>query len=190
MIKRHAFTIIELVMVIAIIGVLMSIVTTTAQSAIRSARNRKADVCVTVANQGVHTYYAQKDRWPGSIGNEIKRGDMSRLEYNDGESSDWRSVPSEDIRDMIYVCINEAKSGNPMMDISGLYVSRRPGTPDSSGRYRDFGLDFWDAVRGNKHSKKRMRLKEMYFGYPDADGHFHEFSCQYSIPTDSMRIAK
>ena len=64
---RRGFTIIELVMVIAILGILLGIVTTAAAGAIRQAREKKADACCAVVQAAFETYYAQKGEWPGDI---------------------------------------------------------------------------------------------------------------------------
>ena len=46
---RRGFTIIELVMVIAILGILLGIVTTAAANSIKQARSRKAEACCKAA---------------------------------------------------------------------------------------------------------------------------------------------
>ena len=78
------------------------------------------------------------------------------------------------------------RNNNPLMDISGLFVSRDQGEPGGRGH----GLDFMDAVRGTKRSKKKMQVGEMYFGYPETDhGYFRRFKIVYSVPTDSMEVS-
>ena len=189
--KKKGFTIVELLMVISIIGILLGIVTTAASSSIKSARSRRADTCCTMVEQGFATFYAQKGYWPGSIGSSIKSGNFSGNSNDEGTNnqsdSDKYVLNASEIDSMIRDLISETKSGNPMMDISGLFVSRAQGESGS----KDYGLDFMDAVRGTKRSRKKMTTSEMHFGYPETDhGYFRRFKVVYSIPTDEMKVSK
>ena len=80
---KRGFTIIELVMVIAIMGILLGIVTTAASGAIRQARVRKAEACCRVVQAAFETYYAQKGEWPGGIESKIT-GDQANSEGREG----------------------------------------------------------------------------------------------------------
>ena len=62
--KRRGFTIVELLMVIAVLGVLTGIITTAASSAIRQARSRRAQAIKMVIQNGIATYRAQYNYWP------------------------------------------------------------------------------------------------------------------------------
>ena len=189
--KRKGFTIVELLMVVAIIGILLGIVTTAASSSIKQARGQRASACCTMLEQGLATFYAQKGYWPGSIGSSIKSGNISARSNEEGTDSqsdpDKYVLNSSEIDSMIRDLITETKQGNPMMDISGLFVSRGQGEAGS----KDYGLDFMDAVRGTKRSRKKMTTSEMHFGYPESDhGYFRRFKIVYSIPTDEMKVSK
>ena len=86
---------------------------------------------------------------------------------------------------MIKALVDEAKNGNPLMDISGLFVSRSPGENGQKG----YGLDFMDAIHGTRKSQRKMSTGEMYFGYPEPDhGYFRRFKIVYSLPTDEMKV--
>ena len=188
---RAGFTILELLMVLAIIGVLMGIVTNAVFGSIRQARDRKASTCCKIVEQALATYYAQKGKWPGSIGSTIASGSLQgNYKSSSGEIDPNRyELSSSEIRSMISDIVMEAKNGNPMMDISGLYVSRKTGEKGS----KDYGLDFMDAVRGKqkKDFEKRMKVAEMNFGYPESsNGYFRRFKVIYSIPTDEMKVSK
>ena len=102
---KKGFTIVELMMVIGIIGILLGVVTTAAASSIKQARARKASACCQMVEQAFATYYAQKGRWPGSIGSQIASGSFSggsNTEGVDGQSnSDKYVLNSSEISSMM-----------------------------------------------------------------------------------------
>ena len=175
--SRKAFTLVELMAVIAIIGILMGIVTTAAANSIKMSRQQKAQALCSIAKQGLETYRMQKDRWPGSFGAKIASGGVVQRHNDEGTNNqtdyDKYVLEGPEVRDMFKEIVMETvQNGNPMMDISGLFVSRDTGEP---GR-RGYGMDFRDAVRGTKKSPRKMSVAEMYFGYPEKDqGYFRRF---------------
>lgn len=185
---KKGFTIIELAVVIAILGILLGIVSTAAASSIRQARIRKAESLCICVQQGLATYYAQKDRWPDPIGDAKNLGTRSNDEGINNQSDANRYVlNASEVRSVIRALVDEAKKGNPLMDISGLYVSRSPGESGQKG----YGLDFMDAIHGTRKSQKKMSTSEMYFGYPEPDhGYFRRFKIVYSLPTDEMKVSQ
>ena len=193
---KRGFTIVELMMVIAIIAVLMGIVTTAASESIKASRDRKADVLCTLVQTGLATYYEQKGEWPVSIsasGNQEEGQGNSR-------NPDSIVLTAAQVRQCVKALVDETKKNNPMMDISGLFVSRQDGELSGGTDPRNaanaqvkaaYGLDFMQAIRGTKRTKKRMKVSEMYFGYPDPEtGHFLRFKMVYSIPTDTITVSK
>jgi len=188
---KKAFTIIELMVVIGIIAILLTLVTTAASSSMKQARVRKAQACCMIVQQGLATYYAQKARWPGSVGDRIHSGGISSRSNDEGVNGntdpDKYVLDGSEIDDMIAKLIQETKRGNPLMDISGLFVSRSQGEAGS----REYGLDFMPAVRGTKQNRKKMKVSEMHFGYPESShGYFRRFKVVYSIPTDEMKVSQ
>jgi len=200
---RKAFTIVEMMMVLGIIGILLGVVATAASSSIKQARVHKANTCCTVFEQGLATFYAQKGYWPGSVGQRIRNGSLgtrSNTEGSDSQSdTDNYVLTVEEVNSMAKDLIAETKKNNPMMDISGLYVSKDKSPPrserksDGTIEYRPAGnatgLEFMDAVRGTKRTKKKWTTSEMTFGYPRTDGKFMPFKVVYSI-TDEMKVSK
>lgn len=189
--SRRGFTILELAVVIAIIGILLGIVTTAAGSSIRQARARKAEALCTCMQAGLATYYAQKDRWPGSIGDRIASGSIGSRSNEEGRDNYTDAnkyvLDGSEVRDMVKAILDEAKKGNPLMDISGLYVSRDSGEKGRKG----YGMDFLEAIHGTRKSSRKMSSSEMYFGYPETDhGYFRRFKIVYSIPTDEMKVSQ
>ena len=188
---KKGFTIVELMMVIGIIGILLGIVTTAAASSVKQARTRKAETCCHVVEQGLAAYYAQKGRWPGSIGGRIQGGNFSARRNEEGNDnftdSDKYVLDASEIDDMIKDLVKMSCEGNPCMDISGLFVSRSQGEKGSTS----VGMDFMDAIRGTRQSKKKMKVSEMHFGYPESShGYFRRFKVVYSIPSDEMKVSQ
>ena len=185
---RRGFTIIELVMVVAIMGILLGIVTTAAAGAIRQARIRKAEACCKVVQAAFETYYAQKGEWPGGIESKIT-GDKANSEGKEYRSdSDVYVLDPGDVDDMMRDILREYKNGNPCLDISGLFVSRYDGRAGT----RHLGLDFMTAIRGTKQDAngQKMTTSQMHFGYPESShGYFRHFKVVYSKPTDQMKVS-
>ena len=183
---KKAFTIVELMVVIAVIGILMGMVMVAASSSVKASRSKRATALCQLVQTALATYHAQQGRWPDPLQGTIDSGSFdSNTEGTDGESDDQKYVlkPGE-VRALVKALVDETKKGNPLMDISGLYVSRDPGEWKSKGR----GMDFMSAIRGTKWSRIKMKTSEMYFGYPDDDGHFRRFKMIYAIPTDHVTV--
>ena len=198
---KRGFTIVELMMVCGIIAILMGIVTTAASSSIKSSRKQKADALCALVQAGLSTYREQKGEWPVHLPTSRSNNEGS----GGKDDPDKIVLTGEEVRESVRKLVHEAKLDNPMMDISGLFVSREdgelPGASKGSGGIGAnetnrkvkpaYGLDFMQAIRGTKRSQKRMKVSEMYFGYPDPDtGYFLRFRMVYSIPTDTITVSK
>lgn len=187
---KKGFTIVELLMVIGILALLMGIITTAASQSLQAGRTRRAEALCTAVQAGLAAYYAQNDEWPEPLAGKVAKGFSGgpNDEGFDGDTdSDVYVLTAAEVRSMVKALVDEAKQGNPLMDISGLFVSRDPGEAGSKG----VGLDFMTAVRGTKRSPKKMTTAEMYFGYPDTStGHFRRFKMVYSIPTDQLTVKR
>ena len=196
---KKGFTIVELLLVVGIIGILMGIITTAASSSMRSSRKQRADALCSLVQAGLATYHAQKGEWPISFS-----GTRSNNEGTDNNSDpDIIELTGSEVRQCVKALVDETKKGNPMMDISGLWVSRSPGEPQGTGgsgtkgnnlgqqRREGYGMDFMTAIRGSRKSSKKMTTAEMYFGYPDPEtGAFLRFKMTYSRPSDSITVKK
>lgn len=187
--NRRGFTIVELMMVIGIIAVLITIITTAASSSMRAGRSRRAQAMCALVQTGLATYHAQYAKWPNPLGEKVRSGSLSQ---SNSEGTSNRTDPDKyvlsgsEVRQMVKALVEETKKGNPLMDVSGLFVSRHPGEPGEKG----YGMDFMSAVRGTPQSKKKMSTSEMYFGYQDSNsGRFRRFKMVYSIPTDQLSVS-
>ena len=186
---KKAFTLVELMMVIAVIAILLTIVFSSVNGAFVSARQRRAEALCQTVQSGLATYHAQKDEWPGRLGSWVKSDSVPNRPNHEGPNGthdpDKLVLEGSEVREMVKALVDAAKEGNPMMDVSGLYVSRNSGEPGQKG----LGLDFMTAVHGSRESRKRMSTSEMYFGYPDPNtARFRRFKMVYSIPTDSLSV--
>ena len=185
---KKGFTIVELMVVIVVIAVLMGIVTTAASNSVKAGREKRAAALCAVVQTALATYNAQKAEWPPPLGRKVKSGSFSSDNdegINGQNDSDKYVLPASEVRQMVKELVDEAKRGNPLLDISGLFVSRDSGEANGKG----YGMDFMSAIRGTKYSKKKMSTSEMYFGYPDKDtGRFRRFKMVYSIPTDHLSV--
>lgn len=191
---KKGFTIVELLMVVGIIAVLMGIVTTAAASSIKASRRQKANALCTIVQTALATYREQKGRWP--IDMPVSRANREGASGN--SNSDVVVLNGTEVRACVKALVEETKKHNPMMDISGLFVSRQDGElpGGGSGQNNDkikpaYGLDFMAAIHGTRKSSKKMTTSEMYFGYPDpATGYFLRFKMTYSIPSDQLMVSQ
>lgn len=173
---HKGFTLIELMAVIAIIGILLSIVMTATAGAMKFSRRNKAQAIFKCVEEGFNTYHFQNDAWPKAIDSKVrtqanagnnKAGLDGRADYNQ------LYLEGEEIRQSIYEILEiSIKDCNPLMDVSGLYVSRRPG---ENRNEKVVGQNFRDAVR------MHWRVGDMYYGYPHPDtGYFRRFDVVFA----------
>ena len=191
--KRKGFTIVELLMVIGIIGVLTGIVTTAASGAVKNSRKQRAKAISVLVQAGLAAYHAQRGEWPITISET-----RSNKEGTDGESiDDIVILNGTEVRQCVKALVEETRKGTPVMDVSGLFVSRSQGelTVNSSGAGANssgrlgYGLDFMSAIRGTRETSKKMKLSEMYFGYPDPEtGKFLRHYMKYIRSTDTIQV--
>ena len=187
---KKAFTIVELMVVVAILSVLVTLVFSAINGSLADARSRRSDALCHAVQAGLAAYHAQYEEWPSPLGGKVKEGRFSGSNQEGVENTNDPEkyvLQPDEVRKLVKALVDEAKKGNPLMDISGLFVSRDSGEPGRKG----YGLDFIGAVRGTSRSRKKMSTSEMYFGYPDtATGHFRRFKMVYSIPSDSLTVSK
>ena len=185
-------------MVIGIIGVLTGIVTTAASGAVKNSRSQKAKALCALVQAGLAAYHAQEGKWPITISSS-----RSNSEGSDGESVDDVVVlTGSEVRQCVKALCELTKQNKPVMDVSGLFVSRTEGEKYSTGGTHNqgantstkklgYGMDFMTAIRGSRKNAKKMKLADMYFGYPDpSTGKFCRFYMTYSLSSDTITVSQ
>lgn len=166
---RSGFTIVEMMLVIAVIAILATLVTQAAISAIRNARGHRANVMAAVIQTGIATYRAQKDEWPGQVETLAKSGESSK-------SSGLDAVEADKV---IQSVVNESGSGNPLMDVSALFVA----SSGSASGSDPHGLGFGEARR------QGLAVSSMAFGYQATKtGKFVRFKVYYNSTNDTVTV--
>ena len=197
--KKKAFTLLELMMVVAVISVLIGIVSVAASGAIRNARSRRADAMRIALEQGIAAYYAQEGKWPDAI--ESKAGSMTEDTYT------FNTSETDDIFQQV---VGKAfgKGGgrkSVLVDPSALFVanSSRLGN-NGEGCYDNHsnqnkstycgdkkcipGLDF--LIAANRNGKDYITLTKMAFGYQGEEGKFRRYWITYNGKTDAVTVSK
>lgn len=194
---KKAFTIIELLTVIAVISVLMGIVTTAASSSIRAARRDRARALCQTVQVGLSTYYAQNDKWPV---NSLNNNPSARNAEGPGYRADPNiyGLTMSETHDAVRALVNETKRGNPLIDVSALFVSMADGRHNQRCQGADFlaaatisGMSkAKSAVSADLNNGRRMTVSQMKFGYPEENrGNFRHFKMLYSIPGDDITVS-
>ena len=182
--RKRGFTIVEMLMVIAILGVLVGIVTAASSSAIRQARFKRTQAMMAVLQAGLNTYYAQERKWPGVLDRWCENGPQSA--YGKKARVDYLTDTEADT--VFQTLVRKSATESPMLDITGLFVARASavGTGKSNSKVR--GMDLRDA-RAKKGKRDRISFQEMAFGYPEKEtGNFRRFIIRYNFDTDSVGV--
>lgn len=177
---KKAFTLLEMLVVVAVIGVLLGLVATAATGAIRQAREQRASALGVMLKEAVESYHAQKDEWP-----YFKSGDGGTL----SRTNDIVRLTDDQTDKLFYEVVRETlQESNPLIDVSALFVAESGG----GGNGVKYGSDFMDAVRPKrKRDGKRIPVSKMAFGYPNpSDGSFKRFHVEYNFLTDSIEVKR
>lgn len=180
---RRGFTLLELMVVVSIIAILVSIVMTATAGALKYSRETRTSAICKCVKEGLEAYRFQKDEWPGSIqqGVDSQSNGGNNTELNGQTINRNKYVaPANVVKEAIYEVVKESVTGNPLMDVSGLYVSRDSGEPG----HRIQGTSFMEAVR-----VRHWRVGDMYYGYPESStGYFRRL--KIAIAADSAEVTK
>ena len=178
--RRSGFTIVELLMVIGVLGVLIGIVTTTAGTAIRQARVKRAAAMRTVLQAGLATYYAQKGEWPGQLKSWCENGpDNNKLRVDYLSDTQADKVFQELVRETV--------KGSPMLDVTGLFVAEAS-KARSVANSKTRGMDF-RAAMSKTDKRGKLSISQLAFGYAEKQsGNFKRYIIKYNFETDTVTV--
>ena len=169
---KKGFTIIELMVVIALLAVLLGIITTAATASIHQARERRTQAIKQTLQNGIAAYRARKDEWnwaeqqnKGTVG-FLSNGDYDRVMQELLKASAGKSPK------------------NRVMDPVGLLVMSASTLDGQSG-----GMDYRAVATKNHKYAKRMSSNEMTVVYPAKDtGKTYRYVIEYNTESDSVTV--
>ena len=170
---KKAFTILELMVVMAVIGVLLSIVVTVTGSQIKQSRGKRRQSMAIVLREGINTYHARNGKWPGQLESCADNGTSTTLK---GSAAD------NVFREVVKGSIGAGK--NPYLSPSSLFVA-----PSGVSDNKTFGVDFSAARTGYGKAERKIGVSEMSFGFQHPDtGHFRRYRIVYNAASDSVDV--
>lgn len=195
---RSAFTIVELLVVVAIIGILLGLVSMAANGALKNARAKRSTAMCAVLQQAINTYYAQKGEWPSAIKNKAENMNGKDMYVFGASETD------KIFQDIVKSSVG-ANASMRLLDPMGLFVAdsgklnnggngcfdnhaEKNGANYCGNQKCINGRDFSDAV---KRGKLHLSVSKMAFGYQGEEyGKFCRYWIVYNGRTDSVTVSK
>ena len=198
---RRGFTIVELLIVIAIIGILGTIVTTGALGALKNARAKRCEGMRVALEQGLNAYYSQEGKWPKTIVDKAAGGIDTDTYLFSADECD------KILQEVVGKGFGKYGKKSVLVDATGLFVARKnslgnggKGCYDNhrdnstegrktycAGRGCINGVEF--SVATARSGKHHIRFQDMSFGFQGPnEGKFCRFWVQYNGKTDSVRV--
>lgn len=175
---KKAFTLLELLVVLSIIGVLLGLVVSVASSSVQWSREWKASALCKVVQAGLAEYKIQNQgKWP----------DFSTKKNSESKETGREELTEESVKKLIHDAVKYSINECPIMDVTQLHVAGAHGSAGS----KFYGRTFMEAIKGSERYPRPMNGSQMYFGYPEKrHGYFRSFKIYYITATDSMEVTK
>lgn len=174
--KRRGFTLVELMVVVAVLGILMTIITTAAVNSIHSARERQTEAMRVAFQSAISTYQAadSSGKWPRPVQSAADNARTTVLS---------ESAAQDTFRIIVQKATGASGAMLPLIDPHGLIVAP---TGATDGRTR--GLAYDEARQGDAQ-RRGITTDRMLFGYQEAkSGRFRRFNIVYHAETDSVTV--
>ena len=212
--KKNGFTIVELMVVIAIIAILAGAITMGLNGMFYKSRMGRAMALRNIMQSGLETYYAQQGDWPGKL------KDLAVNPQFDPDR-DYYTLAPEDVDGCFKEVVDQSwgKSKAPVMDVSGLYLIEKgklrnkygctdihkswdkarskhvvatTGLPDRALDHEckncPRGRDFAEATKKGAASRV-TGFSSIAFGYPGPNnGRFCRFRVLYYPKSDTVKV--
>ena len=164
--------------VVAVIGVLMTIVTTASMNAIRSSREQRKEAMRVAFQAAIATYQASNSNgdWPGALKNAAENGRSVVLSEEEAQNV---------FRIIVQNSTGESGAPLPLIDPHALFVA-----PNGAIDGRSMGMSYDEARHGDAHRRRKIPVAQMVFGYQLTDsGKFHRYNIIYHAETDSVEVS-
>ena len=177
---KRGFTVIELLMVMAILAVLLGIITTAATASIRQSRERQAQAMKLTLQNGLAAYRARNDEWPSILNDWADKTPWGKVGY-------LSTTPNGGYDKVVQELLEESTRKNAktrVMNPVGLSV-----IPVGEADYKIGCMDFRAVTtKNNKHAKK-MEPREMTVVYPQtSDGKACRYVIEYNTESDEVTV--
>jgi len=204
--KSRGFTIVELLVVVAILSVLVGLVTAAVGGSLRNGRAKRSEAMCRVLQQAIAMYYTKVGEWPPAI--EAKANNMT------GDSDSYTFSAEETDQIIREIVKKSTGSGATMalLDASALYVANAGSLRNNGeGCYDNHGdksrtsycgnqgcvsgMDFTQAVKTGAKGKQGggggISINNMAFGYQATrSGKFSRYWVTYNSKTDSVTVSR
>ena len=183
--RKRGFTIVEMLMVIAILGVLITIITAASSTAIRQSRARRTEAMRVVLQAGISAYYTKEGEWPGALKELSDKGPQT----DDAKKSRVAYLSDTDADGVFQELAMQAAKGTPLLDVSGLFVCRISSFQGYGNNKHSRGMDFRAAKLAGRKRGEAIGTNQLRFGYPTkATGDFLPFIVKYNFSTDTVSV--
>ncbi len=203
---KRGFTIVEMLMVIAVLAVLTGIVVTAATSVIRKSRVRRNEALRAALQTGIATYYQQLGYWPPSKNGVLQQwsddGINSSRKINNSDKDSYRKGNidrlDDDAYDKVMVAIMRSclnAKGNKIMDLSSFttILQDLAKHKDNDDNPTGFGKDVRSWVSSGKakgDAAEAVKIEDMTLGYATSNGkgRFRRFRIYYNADSDNVVV--